>query len=114
MCAIFKQRIFKMPLSREQNSRVSDQKSVSPLYIMLEIHHSGLQPSKYSLADTCTSHIHSHLSHIMLSKKLSEYLDLCLKEIGVLSAMETSKNVRQDMVYQTLKCIGISPGTSSI
>ena len=29
-------------------SRVSDQNGVSPLYIMLEIHHSGWEPSFYS------------------------------------------------------------------
>ena len=28
-------------------SRVSDQNGLSPLYVMLEIHHSGREPSKY-------------------------------------------------------------------
>ena len=31
------------------NSRVSDQNGVSPLYIMLEIHHSGREPSNYEM-----------------------------------------------------------------
>ena len=29
-------------------SRVSDQNGLSPLYIMLEIHHSGREPSNYA------------------------------------------------------------------
>ena len=35
-------------------SRVSDQNGVSLLYIMLEIHHSGQEPSIYTHTDTHT------------------------------------------------------------
>ena len=38
-------------------SRVSDQNGVSPLYIMLEIHHSGQEPSIYGAS--CWNYLHS-------------------------------------------------------
>ena len=36
-----------MDEGQKYNSRVSDQNGVSLLYIMLEIHHSGWEPSNY-------------------------------------------------------------------